>query len=605
MTGGEAPPSPFAVSSPYQDPLRRFLIWLFKWPLGKVLGLHELGRLYEQHILGDEDIREFVEKGLAALRVSYEVPPEQVQRIPREGPLIVVANHPFSVIESLLLIHLLHPIRQDVKVMANFILQRMAPLQGSIICVDPFARPESARLNVAPIRESIAWVKSGGLLVIFPAGEVSHLNLKRGVVCDGPWAESVARVIRRTQAPVLPAFFNGRNGALFQLAGLIHPRLRTALLPRVFLKLRGKTLHLRIGRPIPVTKLDSIADDTDMMSYLRMATYLLRDSGPMQAARSRVRHSHREQPLIDPIAADLLVEDLAGLGEDERLLASGEYEVWCAAADRIPNVLLEIGRLRELTFRRVGEGGGQPHDVDPFDYHYFHLFVWNTKNREVVGAYRLGPTDRILPEQGPEGLFTSRYYTFAEPLLKRINPALELGNSFVRPEYQKHHSPMALLWNGIGAFIGRHPQYNTLVGMVSISSDYRAVSRRMILAFLKAHHYLPDLGKSAKPKHPPDLRLSGELRDFDRLVTDIEEVSALVSAIEPDGKGVPVLLRQYLRLNAKLLSCNILPTYSQMWAGLMLADLTGMHPRILERHMGKEGAIRFLEYHRQERQAGG
>ena len=296
-------------------------------------------------------------------------------------------------------------------------------------------------------------------------------------VRDDEWHDTTARIIRKTQAPVLPVFFGGRNGALFQMAGLIHPRLRTALLPRAFRKCRGKTLDVRIGHVVPHSKLETFQGDREMLDYLRMRTFMLGADGRRATAKKLTAMRRRKQhqvPAAAPMTADAVGGDVTSLPHEQRLLATGDYEVWYATAKQVPNVLHEIGRLRELTFREISEGTGLPTDLDRFDDYYLHLFAWQKAKREVVGAYRLGRTDEILPVHGRDGLYTSTLYKFAPQLFAQINPALELGRSFVRPEYQKQHLPMAMLWRGIGAYIVQHPKYKILFGPVGISDEYQS-----------------------------------------------------------------------------------------------------------------------------------
>jgi putative hemolysin len=409
-------------------------------------------------------------------------------------------------------------------------------------------------------------------------------------------------MIRRTQAPVLPLFFEGRNPWWFQAAGVIHPRLRTLLLPRMLAKPACRQVHLHVGKPIPHARLESLGSDTDLLAYLRMRTYLLKPTGPRAGRRAELRlarrRSVRQQPLITtPVDPQACSAELSALSSDSRLAESGELEVWFARADQIPNILREIGRLREISFRAAGEGTGQSLDLDRFDRNYGHLFVWNRQDTELVGAYRLGLTDEILPRYGLQGLYTSTLFKFARRLLSDIQPAIELGRSFVRPEYQRQHSPLALLWRGIGLYVAANPRYKTLFGPVSISNRYQSVSQRVMIAFLQTHLRVPEVAELVKPRNPPRWRRFDDLRTASRLLADINEVSSMVADIEADDKGVPVLLRQYLRLNAKFVCCNRDPDFGGVIDGLMIADLTRADRRILERHMSKEGVARFLAFH--------
>jgi putative hemolysin len=243
----------------------------------------------------------------------------------------------------------------------------------------------------------------------------------------------------------------------------------------------------------------------------------------------------------------------------------------------------------------VQEGTGRPRDIDDFDRHYLQLVLWNQGKREIVGAYRLGRSDQILARAGLRGLYTSTLFKFAPGFLEKLGPALELGRSFVRSEYQGHAIPLALLWRGIGAFLVRHPQYKTLFGPVSISRSYSELSRRLMLEFLTSSHGEGPLAARVKARQPPKDRLArAERALFSGLLRNVDDLSALVSEIEDDGKGVPVLLRHYLRLNASLLGFNLDPAFGNCIDGLIMVDLRTSDPRLLMRFMGVEG---YRKYH--------
>jgi putative hemolysin len=442
------------------------------------------------------------------------------------------------------------------------------------------------------------------MLLVFPAGTVSHLHLHQRQVADPPWNRAVARIVRSARAPVVPVFISGCNGALFQLLGLIHPLLRTALLAREFVNKRSRTISVKIGRPIAFRRLERFDKDSRLTEYLRWRTYLL-------------EHCHRRPGLFDQInrlrtkrarriAAEVPVarcrQDVEALPANRLLVSSGEHAVFVAEADQIPHLLLEIGRLREWAFREAGEGTGQPRDLDGFDAYYLHLFLWNRRAERVVGAYRIGRTDRILSDDGPAGLYTHTLFRQSQRLHQYLGPALELGRSFVLPEFQKSYAPLLLLWRGIGAYIAARPRYRYLFGPVSISRDYSDLSRRLIATTLLHHRQAADLSTLVKPRtplKPRPLRVRGCSPawpvDFCR---DIEEVSSVVADIELAQRGVPVLLRHYLNLGGRLLAFNRDRNFGDVLDGLILVDLLDTAPRTLERYMSKEGAQGFLAFHR-------
>ena len=300
-------------------------------------------------------------------------------------------------------------------------------------------------------------------------------------------------------------------------------------------------------------------------------------------------------PLIDPICKGLMAEEIARATADHGpIVSQGSFDVFICAAKAIPNILREIGRLRELSFRAVGEGTGREIDLDTFDNHYLHIFVWHRENQEVVGAYRLGRTDLILSEFGPSGLYTSTLFEFAPPFLDFLNPALELGRSFVAPAWQKSIHPLALLWRGMATFASRQPRYARLFGPVSISDDYTAISRDIIVTYLRRERSNRICSGWISPRNPY-LPQSGD--EISQNLRSIEEVSAAIASVEPDGKGVPVLLRQYVKLNATLLEFNVDPDFGSVLDALVLVDLREAPVHALTRHMGRDGYASFAAAH--------
>lgn len=297
------------------------------------------------------------------------------------------------------------------------------------------------------------------------------------------------------------------------------------------------------------------------------------------------------QAIADSADHAELLGEIAHLNRRGPLASQGKLDVFLAAAWEIPSILHEIGRLREISFRAVGEGTGKPLDLDHFDASYLHLFLWDREAGKVAGGYRLGCTDVLLAAGGPTALYTSTLFRFEQPFLDFLKPGLELGRSFVAPEYQKSIHPLALLWRGIGRFVAERPRYARLFGPVSISSDYSAASQDLIVRFLRDRRQDPSMARWVHPYHPYG-GLPEESGISSRLQS-IEEVSAAVSATEPDKKGVPVLLRQYLKLNATLLEFNVDPDFSDVLDALVLVDLRQAPAAVLTRYMGEDGYRAF------------
>ena len=301
--------------------------------------------------------------------------------------------------------------------------------------------------------------------------------------------------------------------------------------------------------------------------------------------------------VIDEVPRATLQAEIDALPPDQRLVDRGRFHVYWARASEIPRALQEIGRLRELTFRAVGEGTGRGADVDLFDAFYLHLFVWDTHEVAIVGAYRLGLVDEILARHGKRGLYTHSLFKYRTRMLESLSPAIELGRSFVRAEYQRSFAPLLLLWAGIGRFIEAAPRYAVLFGPVSISARYAPASRRLIVDCLSAHRADTGLAREVRPRRPFRAGAAAAPNPI-AAPGSVEELSRRIAEIEQDGKGVPVLLRHYLELGGKLLGFNLDPNFSDTLDGLIMVDLRASDPRMLARYMGEEGAAGFLAYHR-------
>jgi len=583
---------------PSGGPIAKTLYSLLTPPLSKFIGLSEINRIYAHSAVGDTD--RFLDMALGTMGIDIALSDEDRARIPAEGPCVVVANHPFGAVEGMILAKVLRQARPDAKLMANYLLALIPEMARIIIQVDPFGTGDSTKKNIGPLKEAMRFLRDGGILGIFPAGEVSSINILKRAITDKEWSPTVGRIIKRTGVPVLPVYFKGSNRALFHLMGLIHPRLRTIMLPREMLKRQNTTIEMRIGQPIPPSQLKGFETDEQLMEYLKLRTYVLRNRDQKEKPRLALPPKASVE-IVAPQPREALEAEIAALPREQILVESVDQIVFIARKPQIPNCMEEIGRLREITFREVGEGTGKATDLDRFDDAYWHLAMWSRTDREIMGAYRLGPVDEILRDKGPSGLYTNTLFTLKPRFLESINPGLEMGRSFIQSRYQKSYTSLLMLWKGIGVFVSRNPRYAMLFGPVSISNDYKGFSRELMLRFLSMREAAGLLSKTVKPKTPPKLKplsLSGLVINSARQVCrDIDDLAALISEVEGDQKGVPVLLRQYLKLGGKLLAFNVDQDFADALDGLILVDLRLTDPKILARYMGKDGAKEFLAHH--------
>lgn len=568
-----------SLTNPFRLPQLRGLPGLL---LSQLLGLVRLARWYDQRPANLSPAA-FCRYALGRIGARSEIVQGSLADIPAQGPLLVVANHPFGGVEGMVLMEQLLQRRPDLKVLANGLLCRIPELAPLFISVDVFR----TGVNQGSVRQASAHVASGGALLIFPAGEVSSFQWRAAAVVEADWRHTAALIAQRAGAEVSPVFVEGRNRLRFHMLGLLHPLLRTLLLPREMAAQRGKVIRLRIGRVVPHDDLLGLSK-VEATGYLRLNTLLL---GQMEQTDTRVRH---HQPVIAPQPVAQIRAELAALTP---LTSEGHYQLFIAEGAQIPRTLRELGRLRELAFRGAGEGSGQSCDLDRFDQWYQQLILWDEQAGQIAGAYRIGVASDIVARFGVQGLYTHTLFDFGSAFLSALQDPIELGRSFVAPAYQRDSRALYLLWRGVGHFISARQQGpGVLFGPVSISADYSPVLRRLLATVLSLHHSEERLKQWVRPRQPLKEGHLPVARDALAGLADLRRLGRLISRIER-GKSMPVLLRHYLALKGRMLCFNVDPAFSNALDGLIVADLRNVSDRIRVQYMGVEGAARYAENH--------
>ena len=569
--------------------------------VGKFIPMQEARDLYRRVRSAPEGFR--LEALLAEMKIELEFQTADFERIPAKGPLVAVANHPFGVLDGVVLAVLLSRARPDVKVLTNSLVVGIPELHRHCIFVDPFRTPASADKNLKSLKQAADWLREGHALAVFPAGEVSQFDVLQGQVTDPVWNTVAARLVRKTGASALPVYFCGRNSMAFQLLGLINPHLRTLFLLQEFLQQREKRVQVRIGKPIPTELVSSLDSDDEATEYLRLRTYLLSHRGkkpislPAKVLCALPRKP--QQSIAAEVPQRFVTADIAALPADRLLTENAEFAVYAARGRELPHLLDELGRLREITFRAAGEGTGRSADLDHFDAYYWHLLLWNKERRELAGAYRAGNTDEIIRAHGIKGLYTSTVFRYDEQLFLKIGSALELGRSFVRPEYQRQYAPLLLLWKGIARFVATRPETPVLFGAVSISNEYSSLSREMIVRYFEQREDGREFADLIQPRTPfraPRLR-RWDCAAVCAALRDLDELGEPISDVEEDGKGLPILIKQYAKVGGKLIAFNLDRKFSDVVDGLVVVDLRQTDPVVLERYMGKAGNATFRRFH--------
>ncbi|MAN59037.1 MAG: glycerol acyltransferase [Flavobacteriaceae bacterium] len=550
------------------------------WTLMKVLNINTLNQIYNRNKhLND---LEFINALLDEFEIKFEIPEEDLKRIPKTGPFITISNHPLGGIDGILLLKLLLEHRPDFKIIANFLLHRIEPLKPYVMPVNPFEDRKDAKSSLSGFKNAIAHLREEHPLGIFPAGEVSTYRDGRLVV-DKPWEVAAMKLVKKAEVPVVPIYFHAKNSKLFYRLAKLSDTLRTAKLPSELLTQKQRVIKVRIGHPIAVSDQKEHESLETFTNFLRKKTYVL--ANPFQNKKvlnplpKQLKISKPPKKIAGPIPVADMEREIEGLRSDEkRLLISKNYEVFLAQADRIPNILRELGRLREITFREVGEGTNNSVDLDTFDTYYHHMFLWDNDARKIAGAYRMGLGSQIFPQFGIDGFYLQDLFRFEPELYPMMGKSIEMGRAFIIKEYQLRPMPLFLLWKGIVHTTLRYPEHRYLIGGVSISNKFSDFSKSLMIEFMKSNYYDPYVAQYINPKKEYKVKLKDADKDFifDESEADLNKFDKIIDEVEPGSLRLPVLIKKYIKQNAKVVAFNVDPLFNNAVDGLMyirIADL--------------------------------
>ncbi len=550
------------------------------WMLMKVTRISSINSFYDT--ITHLDCEAYAQAILEHYEIDYDIPEEDFKRLPKEGSYITISNHPLGAIDGILLMRLLLPLRKDYKIMANFLLERMAPLAPYVLPVNPFEEHKGARSSIAGFKKALQHIRDGHPLGIFPAGEVStHKDGK--LIVDKPWEEAALKLIKKAQVPVVPIYFHGRNSKLFYRLSRWNPVFRTAMIPSQVLSQRNRPIKVRIGQPISVQTQNEQENLKEFTDLLRRKTYIL--SNAFQKERlidqlpSTLKIPKPPKKIAHAMRKEVMQGEIEKLREkDCRLLQSKNYEVFLAKEQDMPFILKEIGRQREVTFRAIGEGTNKAIDLDIFDSYYHHLFLWDNEDNCIVGAYRMGMGSEIFPKYGIDGFYLQDLFRVEPELYDMMQQSIEMGRAYITKEYQQKPMPLFLLWKGIVHTTLRHPEHKYLIGGVSISNQFSNFSKSLMIEFMKSNYWDPYVAQYIRPKKEFKVKLNDADKEFvfDETKADLNKFDRLIDEVEPGSLRLPVLIKKYIKQNAKVVAFNVDPLFNNSVDGLMyikIADL--------------------------------
>jgi putative hemolysin len=551
-----------------------------------VIGLKPLQKLYKQHHLAGLNKQEFSQKLLQILGVKIIGEQAILEKIPATGRFIVVCNHPYGMIEGVIIARLLNTIRPDTKIMANVGLKMVKELNDYFIFANPL-NPKAA-INSRAIKQCFKHLQQDGLLVLFPAGRVAFYQSKVQRITDGEWNRLTIQLANKTKSAILPVFVSGTNSALFHRLGRIYYRFRLLMLARELLKLDQKSIALHANKALSLSQIQSFGDTNAMNDFVRLQCYLNDPNYKSQWAADDKQQTMK--PIISASDGEVIANEIKALPEQQRLVEYKNFSVCCGFQSQFPEAVREITRLREITFRTLNEGSGEACDTDHFDATYMHLFIFDNNEKEIIGAYRIGLTDKLLQGNDISALYLSQMFNFSPQFINRQQPCMEMGRSFIIEKHQNSFYGLLLLWKGIGTFVCRNPQYKTLYGTVSLSKVYDPRSVALI------NEVMVSKTNTVTAHHPFIGKLHPEVTDYHQQIPfSVKQLSTLVQAIEDDGKDIPILLKQYHKLGATFHCLGIDDNFNQTPGLLLSVDLPKAPRKLLNLYMG-EGAEQYLEH---------
>lgn len=556
----------------------------------KLTKINEVNALYDK--VKDKKGADFFEAFIHERDVNYVVFEEDLAKIPKTGPFILVSNHPLGAIDGILMTKILSEIRPDFKIMGNFLLEKIKPMEPYVISVNPFeGNRKSLHSSTNGMRETLRHLQSGGCVGIFPAGEVSNKNNAFNEVRDKAWEKPALKLIKMAKVPVIPMYFHAKNSRLFYNVAKLHPDLQTLMLPSEMMNERDQPVRIRIGRPVSVKMMEEYETPEELGEYLQNKVYMLKSYYDKRKSLPEIlkipnlklnfpllKEGNVVQNIIDETPAEDILKEIKELrAKDKLLFRNGNYEVYFTGFEHIPSIMREIGRQRELTFRDIGEGSNLPFDLDEYDQHYHHLFLWDDEAKKLAGAYRMALGKEIMKKQGISGFYTSSLFEFDQELQPFFRKVIEMGRAYITKEYQQKPLPLFLLWRGIVHVCLRNPDHKFLMGGVSISNKFSEFSKSLIIEFMRSHYFDSAVAQYVHPKNEFKVRMKSREKNlfFDEMEADLNKLDKIIDDLEPEMR-MPVLIKKYIKQNAKVIAFNVDPSFNDAIDGLMYIRISDL-----------------------------
>ena len=521
---------------------------------------------------------EFVDEVLDYFNFNYTTTDKDIENIPSSGRIVIIANHPLGALDSFSLIKLISKVRKDIKIVANDFLKEFSAIDSLLIHVDN----SKARQRREAIEKIYTALDEDMALIIFPSGEVSRASSVG--IKDKKWYKGFLKFAYRSGSPILPVFIGGKNSKTFYSVSTINKKLSTMLLSNEMFKQRDNTIEMTIGEVIPYENiLPKGLEQSQIIELYKKQVYNLKKKKSFFLTQKAIAHPEDRRDL----KKELKKSQLLGATKDNKKI------YLYSSSDKNSSLLNEIGRLREISFRKVGEGINKKRDIDKYDRYYKHIVLWDEENLEVVGAYRIAECKNIIEQRGKEALYITTLFKLNDEFDKYLNNSIELGRSFVQPKYWGSRA-LDYLWQGIGAYLSKNPDIQYLYGPVSLSATYSKTAKDTILHFFDKN--FKDKKNLVKAKIPYNFHTDKDLNkaliyEFN-LPTYKENFKNLKQALSIIGTSVPILYKQYSDLcedgGVKFCGYNIDPDFSNCIDSFILVDIKTIKPSHKKRYFIQE-----------------
>ncbi len=516
-----------------------------------------------------------IDSVLSALELEISFDEQELNKIPSKGAFIVVSNQAFGGIDGLILLKMILKRRPDFKIVANNVLEKFESINA--YCIKSKHQKNSNDVVDQSLQRIINHqLEQKSPLGFIPAESFQSYFL-RGNGLDKRWNNAIVKTIKKANVPVVPIYLHANHNLLNGFISALYPWLRSTKPQSDTLPSTPKKIVVRIGSSITPEEQTQFKEIQRYGRFLRAKVFALGSALEVKRFfKIRYKKPEKQEPIQPEIAADLLREEVVRLNQNGfQLFESGVFKVYCAPSFEMPLLLSEIGRLREITFREVGEGTNRSTDLDEYDLYYQHLFIWDESKSAIVGAYRVGKGKEIIKQYGKKGFYIDSLFKIKSEMKPILEKSIELGRSFVAKSYQRQPVSLFLLWKGILYLLLKHEEYRYIIGPVSISNSYSELSKSLIIDFIENYYFQHDFARLIKPKVKFKVKSknANHLMLKESLNGDINKLDKMIEDIEPGHFKVPVLFKKYLKQNARILGFNVDPLFNNALDGLMILDL--------------------------------